>query len=68
MVFKFPFEDGSEEYTDNSANSEGFTDALLENPPANLQNLPKGLVEEYIAGYEEGRIENLEKWLIQYDN
>lgn len=52
----------------SSANSEGFYDALFENPPANLQDLPEGLVKEYVAGYEEGRVENLEKWLIEYDN
>ena len=52
----------------NSANAEGFADAIYENPPANLADLPLDTVEQYIAGYEEGRIENLEKGLIQYDN
>jgi hypothetical protein len=52
----------------NSANAEGFTDAVYENPPANLSNLPPDIVEQYIDGYEEGRIEKSEKWLIDYDN
>lgn len=52
----------------NSANAEGFTDAVYENPPANLSNFPPDIVEQYIDGYEEGRIEKSEKWLIDYDN
>ena len=52
----------------NSANSEGYTDALYENPPANLTDLPTDTVEQYVAGYEEGRIEKLEKWMIVNDN
>ena len=51
----------------NSANSEGYTDAIYENPPANLSKLPIDTVEQYVAGYEKGRIENLEKWIIVND-
>lgn len=51
----------------NSANSEGYTDAVYENPPANLANLPPDTVEQYVAGYEEGRLETMEKWLIPND-
>jgi hypothetical protein len=51
----------------NNANAEGYTDAVYENPPADLSNLPSDIVEQYIAGYEEGRIEKLERWWIDYD-
>jgi hypothetical protein len=51
----------------NSANAEGFADAIYENPPANLADLPLDTVEQYIAGYEEGRAETMEKWIIVND-
>ena len=51
----------------NSANAEGFMDALYENPPADLSKLSPDTAEQYRDGYEEGRIEKLEKWLIDYD-
>lgn len=51
----------------NSANAEGYTDAVYENPPANLADLPPDTVEQYVAGYEEGRIEKLEKWIVVND-
>ena len=28
---------------------------------------PPDTAKQYVSGYEEGRIENLEKWLIEYD-
>jgi hypothetical protein len=34
----------------NSANSEGYTDAVHVNPPANLAGLPPDTVEQYVAG------------------
>lgn len=52
----------------NSANAEGFADAIYENPPADLSNLPPDTVEQYIAGYEEGRAETMEKWITVNDN
>lgn len=52
----------------NSANAERYTDAVYENPPAKLADLPLDTVEQYVAGYEEDRVEKLEKWMIVNDN
>ena len=45
-----------------SAHLNGWLDGRYEHPPANIKNESKEVQEEYIAGYEEGRIETSEKW------
>lgn len=64
MTFKFPFEEDNEEYNLSTPYNEGLDDALLENPIPNLENISKEASEQYKKGYENGRIEKLEKWLI----
>ena len=51
-------------YDDRSIHSAGYRDAVNENPPANLTQASPVAKEQYSAGYEEGRVEKSERWII----